>query len=340
MEINMNNDIIEPSAVQTVSKENAKQYFLRIGFAITAMCISTTVLQMLVANLVADNLPEVYASGWFLWVASLAPLYLVGIPLFWYVLPKPAAAVPTQKRYGVGRLVVTCIIAGAAIMIFNYVGFYFVEIIRAVSGGKLGGSDALTSAVTNSPVWLTALCAGVLAPIMEELAFRKLLCDRVRPFGELQTCLFSGLMFGLFHGNFRQFFYAAALGVIFAYVYIKTNNIIYPIVMHAGINLFGSVIIPSLLSNENLNKIVEASENIELMTPEVIALSLTLVAVLFLGFAMAIAGIVLFIVFVRKIRFEQPELTVEGKVGRALYGNLGTIAAIIVMAASFVLSLL
>lgn len=324
----MNNDMIESSAVPTVSQNDAKKYFLNIGFAIAAMCVSTTVLQFVLVNLIAHTLPEVYASGWFVWVASLAPLYLVGVPLFCYLLPKPAAAVPTKRKYGFGKLVVTCIIAGAAITIFNYVGFYFTQLINIASDGKLANSDALTSAVAESPVWLTALCAAVLAPIMEELVFRKLLCDRVRPFGELQTCLFSGLMFGLFHGNFRQFFYATALGIIFAFVYIKTNNIIYPIVMHAGINLFGSVIIPNLLS-----KLIEETE------PAGLAIGLISLGIICIGGLLVSVGVVLFIIFVRKIRFAPPEIQVDGKVSNAVYLNAGTLTAFVVMAASFVLSL-
>ena len=70
---------------------------------------------------------------------------------------------------------------------------------------------------------------AVLAPVFEELVFRKVLVDHVLPFGEWPAILFSGITFGLFHGNLTQFFYAALLGMVLAYVYIRTGNILYSI---------------------------------------------------------------------------------------------------------------
>ena len=44
--------------------------------------------------------------------------------------------------------------------------------------------------------------------------FRKLLIDRIVPFGQRVAVVVSGLAFGLFHGNFYQFFYAFSLGAV------------------------------------------------------------------------------------------------------------------------------
>ena len=44
--------------------------------------------------------------------------------------------------------------------------------------------------------------------------------------------LFSGLMFGLFHGNLNQFVYAFVLGLCFGFIYVKTGNIRYTIGLH------------------------------------------------------------------------------------------------------------
>jgi membrane protease YdiL (CAAX protease family) len=76
---------------------------------------------------------------------------------------------------------------------------------------------------------------------MEEVIYRKLVIDRLRCFGELPALLISGVGFGLIHGNFSQFFYAALIGIVFGYVYLRTGNILHTVLLHMLINLIGGV---------------------------------------------------------------------------------------------------
>ena len=57
-------------------------------------------------------------------------------------------------------------------------------------------------------------------------------------------------MFGLFHGNFGQFFYAFAVGSVFAYVALRTGGIRYTVVLHFLVNFFGMTV--SLAVDGNL----------------------------------------------------------------------------------------
>lgn len=85
------------------------------------------------------------------------------------------------------------------------------------------------------------LYAVIGAPILEELAMRKVLLDRLHPYGEGFAMAASGLLFGLIHGNSGQFFLAFLLGMLFAMVYLRTGRIIYTILLHAIINLTASI---------------------------------------------------------------------------------------------------
>ncbi len=96
---------------------------------------------------------------------------------------------------------------------------------------------------SSTPVYnFFALC--VIAPVFEELVFRKLLLDRISVYGDKIAILLSGIAFGLFHGNFYQFFYAALLGTIFAWVDLRSGKLTLPILLHFFINFLGSVIAP------------------------------------------------------------------------------------------------
>lgn len=84
------------------------------------------------------------------------------------------------------------------------------------------------------PTWLLAI---IVAPIFEELIFRKLVLDRVGSFGEAPAVLCSALLFGLAHQNAGQFFLAFLLGLLFARIYLHTGKIVYTMLLHFMINL-------------------------------------------------------------------------------------------------------
>lgn len=107
----------------------------------------------------------------------------------------------------------------------------------------LGSSEIMVS----SSSYILMLTVGVLPAIFEELLFRKFLIDRTIRHGEFVSCAMSGIMFGLWHGNFQQFFFAFFVGVMFAYVYIRTGNIIYTMIMHASMNLVTTTVTLQLL---------------------------------------------------------------------------------------------
>ena len=326
----------------------AKRFFLRIGIAILLQRMIWIVLANVMAIVVYRVAPDVYNTWWFPWLYNDLPHYLVAIPLCFLVMPRKIDVDSyvlsggeddeQTPRFGIGKMLIALIVCFSGMYIFALIGEGVNSIINLLSGGMLGNTDALNDLISATPWYVTIVGTCILAPIIEEIVFRKWIIDRARPFGEFAACLLSGILFGLFHGNFLQGFYTTALGLIFAYVYIRTKNIWYTIAMHSIINLFGSVIIPGLLSNENitnLNLILKGT-----VTNETI-LSLVLVLITeFLIFAAVVAGVVLFFVFVRKLVFKKPLLDTGVKPTKLMFGNAGVIAAIIVFSIAFIVALL
>ncbi len=95
--------------------------------------------------------------------------------------------------------------------------------------------------------WQYLLCVGILAPIIEELFFRKLLIDRLYRYGELGAILFSSVCFALFHQNVPQYFYTLLGGLLFGYLYCKTGSTLLVILLHMVFNIFSGVI-PTVIS--------------------------------------------------------------------------------------------
>lgn len=106
--------------------------------------------------------------------------------------------------------------------------------------------DYAGTAVESQPVACTLVYVVLLAPVMEELIFRYLLLDRMLFLGDWTAVGLSALMFGLFHTNLYQFFYAVLVGLLLGYLRIMTGTLTWSILLHMFINFFGGLLTPNL----------------------------------------------------------------------------------------------
>lgn len=104
-------------------------------------------------------------------------------------------------------------------------------------GGQAGNEETVQTMITALP-WLMLIDAGLLAPIIEEIVFRKTFKDAFK--NKWVFVFTSGVFFGLLHiiGNVTTWtdilFIVpySCLGISFALCYQKTNSIYTPIFMH------------------------------------------------------------------------------------------------------------
>ena len=179
-----------------------------------------------------------------------------------------------NKNFSIGEICVIVIIAFAFMYISNFITVILAQVISQIFGG---GSNPLDSMIDTNNLFLSFIFVGLLAPIMEELMFRKIMLERLKGYGDVISIIVTAVMFGLFHRNFYQFLYATAIGLILAYIALKSGSVKYSILLHVIINTFGSVIAPLLTK-------------------------MPIIGVAFLGLfllGVIIAGIVLFSVFSR-----------------------------------------
>lgn len=125
-------------------------------------------------------------------------------------------------------------------LFFAYLGIGLNSGISYLITGKftsLSESSIVSNTLENSPLLPTLLYVVIIGPLLEELIFRKTLISKLRPFGYKTSILVSSVLFGAYHLNLEQFFYAAFIGIIFGAIYYKSNNIVYTYVIHACFNL-------------------------------------------------------------------------------------------------------
>ena len=278
--------------MDTAYRAALRRHYLRIGFAVFVFYLAFILLQLGINAAVTAAAPELTEKGWYLPALSFFPLYCIGFPLFLMVLPPApkAALLPAKRTVPARELVLILIMCFGILYPGNLLGLGVDWLARSFFGSS-GGGNPLEELLGSSGYWAYALLAGVLAPVMEELCFRKLLLDRLRTIDKPSALFFSALTFGLFHSNPVQLFYAFGVGLIFGCIYLRTGRIIYTMILHVLVNFFGGLVSTYIL------QFVDFSRPGDAILP---LAGLGVYAVLVI--AAAVAGVVLLIRFRRSLR--------------------------------------
>lgn len=300
---------------EAISIKPTKSIFSRVGWSLMALMILAQGIPAILGYMLEEYAPSIVDqyNTILTFALSFLPLYLVAVPVFLLILkdvPSYKVAKEHRQKLKATHFLTYMIIGFAAMYICNIISGLINLIIGAFKGEPVVNP---LETLINSNVWLNAFFIGILAPILEEFVFRGILINKLRVYGE-GLCMFaSGFTFALLHGNLSQMLYAFALGVLFAYIALKTGTILYTIIMHMIVNLLGSVVFPSLLL---LNK------------PVVMIMAVTIV------FSLIALGITLFIINIKKIKVlnSSEGLSTRQKIG-AFVWNPGMIAYMVVVLA-------
>lgn len=96
---------------------------------------------------------------------------------------------------------------------------------------------------------MSVISTALVPAFAEEFAFRGLAMNYLRKHGDAFAILGSSLLFGAMHGNTTQIVFAFLLGLIFAFVDVKTNSILPSVIIHFT-NNFYAVLSNTLVSNK------------------------------------------------------------------------------------------
>ena len=335
--------------------EGARKYFSIVGLA-TFLFTVVYFLGSILAGIAIGYLSHFLYESETLYrlvynFLSLVPLYGMAFPVFYLILRRlPKDSVSREKMGGAGffKGIFVCLFV---MMAGNYISQLLLGFFQMLSGRIVTNPvDEITS---GQGFWINVLFVAVLGPILEELVFRKFLCDRLLPLGEGYAVVLSAAIFGLVHGNFFQFFYAFFLGMIFALIYIKTGRIRYTVFYHCVLNFLCGMVstwilerVEPLMSEESLTRMTELSQQgttealKEMITSFLIPMIPLLVYELIV-LGGSICGMVFFIIGYKKIRLEKgllppPE---KGRVANVFLTG-GVAAALAAFAVIFVLSLM
>lgn len=183
-------------------------------------------------------------------ILSSIAQYFLAVPTFYFTVKK----LPTYRYSGNKMNVLDLVGTFTVIISCGYLGSIISSLIDTFlqSTFNITLENPVENILEGTPLWLIFIIVVLIGPIVEEFIFRGLIIDRIRPYGELAAILFSGIIFGVFHGNFSQFFYSAAVGIVLAYIYIRTMKLVYPAILHMLFN-FSLGFLPLLIEKISLN---------------------------------------------------------------------------------------
>lgn len=199
-------------------------------------------------------------------------------------------------------------------------------------GTPLGESfDVVQDSMLSAPDFACAMVQfvqmAVIAPIVEELWFRGMIMESLRPYGNGFAIFISAILFGLTHANFEQFFYAAALGVFLGYIAIATESIVTTTIMHAVFNSLSGVMLLMSVEPSVQEYILAAANGEEITVTPWVVLYIVWMALVML---LLVVGVIMMIYKFTKIKkYKVPKVQTEISTKKR-WGIFFTRAAVIV----------
>ncbi len=221
---------------------NARRGVNRCMLALFAMFFISQFLGAFVIGILQELAPALMEQTWFYLLIVEFVMYGIALPCGWLILKKLPHSVPQPADLRLWQWLILFLTGLGLMLAGSWIGQFMEDLLTAILHIPTPPTDVVDSSFSSSPLWLNIISTVLLAPILEEFAFRKLLLDRLHPYGETLAALTSAIGFGLYHGNFQQCFYAGLLGYLLAVLYLRTGRLRYTIAIHMGINLLMGVV--------------------------------------------------------------------------------------------------
>ena len=172
---------------------------------------------------------------WAEWLIRYAVIFGLGIPAFLFISRKaPSENMSVAIKIGGGKFFKYLMLALGAATAGGALGNV---IISAVSGASIEDAPDYFGGGSIAGAFLF-LC--IVPPALEELFFRKILLQRLSAYGSGAAVLGTALAFAVYHTllTYAQILHVFLLGIVFAYIILRTKNIVYTIALHSLVNLW------------------------------------------------------------------------------------------------------
>ena len=163
-------------------------------------------------------------------VVRMAGMALGGVAVYPYYVREQAK----NKKKSLSLKIGTALVLGGALLSLG------INYLFAVTGfiESSAGYQQVAEVQFALPLWMAFMFYGILSPVVEEMVFRGIACNRLcQNTSHVMGIVGSALLFGVFHGNVVQMLYGTLMGVVMGYVYGRYHNLTAPILVHSAANI-------------------------------------------------------------------------------------------------------
>jgi len=175
---------------------------------------------------------------WVEWLIRYTVIFGIGLPVFMLISRKaPVEKTPIRVTVSTGRFLKYLIISLGAATAGGMIGNL---LIAAVTGTSI---EEAPNYFSGGSVLGAFLFLCVIPPVLEELFFRNILLKKLNVYGNGIAIIGTALAFAIYHTllTYAQVVHVFLLGIVFAYVMLRTKNIACTIILHSIVNLWSVI---------------------------------------------------------------------------------------------------
>lgn len=208
-----------------------KKSLEKISFGIGLMFIIYWIYSLFIQE--SLRIPTMYKS-----ILGLMILYGLGLVVLLRII-KDIPSYNIQRNRIPFRVIIKCFLLQFTALVASGIIAYGIALMK--------NTEISNQMNSKSPYMLFVIL--VFSPIAEEFVFRKLFADKLLQYGEELYIFASSFCFAIVHLvsiGIPQMIYTFILGIIWSYLYVKSGNLLIPIVLHSLSNLFGGIMIQEI----------------------------------------------------------------------------------------------
>lgn len=230
-----------PVPPQDAEKKKLRSTALRVGTMLLVLIgtmqivYTVVVLALMVAGILPKDALTADMLGvdnrTFLLIYSAVYALSMGLPMLVVMIGKNRIFPLSPAKPMSGNMAFFGILGGVGVcMAANIVTSYILAFLE-----QFGVSVPETPQMmvdTPESYLLNLFTIAVLPALLEEMVFRGCVLRLFRAYGDGFAIIVSAITFSLMHGNIRQIPFAFIVGLVLGWLYVVTNNIWIPIMVH------------------------------------------------------------------------------------------------------------
>ena len=141
-----------------------------------------------------------------------------------------------------GRKLAAVVFGGMAICMIAQVMAVMISVSFAVFGFDI--DEAIDTPMGTQPldIVMNTICTAIIPALVEEFAYRGVVLGVLKRYDTGLAIVGSAFLFGMLHGNLAQIPFAFVIGLVLAFVRVKTDSMLPNILIHFGNNFYAVIL--------------------------------------------------------------------------------------------------